>query len=86
MAGDEGFEPPITGPEPVALPLGQSPLACSFMSFADTSLYVLVPNGTIYYFLGLRPQTAVTLPLGQSPLATAKDYITSELRWLVPEN
>ena len=27
MAGDEGFEPPITGPEPVALPLGQSPLA-----------------------------------------------------------
>ena len=27
MAGDEGFEPPITGPEPGALPLGQSPLA-----------------------------------------------------------
>ncbi len=27
MAGDEGFEPPITGPEPVALPLGQSPIA-----------------------------------------------------------
>ena len=26
MAGDEGFEPPITGPEPVALPLGQSPV------------------------------------------------------------
>ena len=25
MAGDEGFEPPITGPEPGALPLGQSP-------------------------------------------------------------
>ena len=25
LAGDEGFEPPITGPEPVALPLGQSP-------------------------------------------------------------
>ena len=22
VAGDEGFEPPITGPEPVALPLG----------------------------------------------------------------
>ncbi len=22
LAGDEGFEPPITGPEPVALPLG----------------------------------------------------------------
>ena len=26
MAGDEGFEPPITGPEPAALPLGQSPM------------------------------------------------------------
>jgi hypothetical protein len=25
MAGDEGFEPPIMGPEPIALPLGQSP-------------------------------------------------------------
>jgi hypothetical protein len=26
LAGDEGFEPPIMGPEPTALPLGQSPL------------------------------------------------------------
>lgn len=26
LAGDEGFEPPMTGPEPVALPLGQSPM------------------------------------------------------------
>jgi hypothetical protein len=26
LAGDEGFEPPILGPEPSALPLGQSPL------------------------------------------------------------
>lgn len=26
LAGDEGFEPPITGPEPGALPLGQSPV------------------------------------------------------------
>jgi hypothetical protein len=25
LAGDEGFEPPILGPEPSALPLGQSP-------------------------------------------------------------
>ncbi len=25
LAGNEGFEPPITGPEPVALPLGQFP-------------------------------------------------------------
>lgn len=28
MAGDEGFEPPMPGPEPGALPLGQSPLDC----------------------------------------------------------
>lgn len=26
MAGMEGFEPPITGPEPAALPLGHIPL------------------------------------------------------------
>ena len=26
MAGSEGFEPPILGPEPSALPLGQLPL------------------------------------------------------------
>jgi hypothetical protein len=26
MAGEGGFEPPITGPKPVALPLGYSPL------------------------------------------------------------
>ena len=26
LAGNEGFEPPITGPEPVALPLGQFPI------------------------------------------------------------
>jgi hypothetical protein len=26
MAGDEGFEPPMLGPEPSALPLGQSPI------------------------------------------------------------
>lgn len=26
MAGNEGFEPPILGPEPSALPLGQFPL------------------------------------------------------------
>ncbi len=25
LAGDEGFEPPMSGPEPGALPLGQSP-------------------------------------------------------------
>ena len=25
VAGEEGFEPPMTGPKPVALPLGHSP-------------------------------------------------------------
>jgi hypothetical protein len=29
LAGDEGFEPPILGPEPSALPLGQSPIRTS---------------------------------------------------------
>lgn len=42
MAGDEGFEPPITGPEPVALPLGQSPIC--WLTVIDYS----VPRG---YFL-----------------------------------
>ena len=34
LAGDEGFEPPITGPEPGALPLGQSPIIhyCSLLT------------------------------------------------------
>lgn len=35
MAGDEGFEPPITGPEPGALPLGQSPV----------QLQIIAPQG-----------------------------------------
>jgi hypothetical protein len=26
LAGEGGFEPPITGPKPVALPLGYSPI------------------------------------------------------------
>src|SRR6266568_6402812 len=46
LAGDEGFEPPIAGPEPVALPLGQSPtitryynecLAQDLLKFQGTS-------------------------------------------------
>jgi DNA invertase Pin-like site-specific DNA recombinase len=32
MAGDEGFEPPISGPEPGALPLGQSPIQIEIIS------------------------------------------------------
>jgi hypothetical protein len=34
LAGDEGFEPPILGPEPSALPLGQSPSSKCDRSFA----------------------------------------------------
>ncbi len=34
MAGDEGFEPPITGPEPVALPLGQSPILNNYTKYS----------------------------------------------------
>lgn len=37
MAGDEGFEPPITGPEPDALPLGQSPLDFQDYSIAKAN-------------------------------------------------
>ncbi len=35
LAGDEGFEPPITGPEPVALPLGQSPITLIITKMYD---------------------------------------------------
>lgn len=31
MAGDEGFEPPITGPEPAALPLGDIPILFNYI-------------------------------------------------------
>ena len=48
MAGDEGFEPPILGPEPSALPLGQSPITES-----------IVPQGAA--LLKQRPQTVVIL-------------------------
>ena len=30
VAGDEGFEPPMPGPEPGALPLGQSPMCVTW--------------------------------------------------------
>ena len=49
MAGDEGFEPPIMGPEPIALPLGQSPLDCMRRSYAFSHL--CWQNGT--HFVGL---------------------------------
>ena len=39
MAGDEGFEPPIMGPEPTALPLGQSPIKWIYTSGYRVGLY-----------------------------------------------
>ena len=40
MAGAEGFEPPITGPKPVALPLGHAPTRKS-QFFLSTTLHPL---------------------------------------------
>lgn len=40
MAGEEGFEPPILGPEPSALPLGHSPLM----------FYRLATSQYLYYY------------------------------------
>jgi hypothetical protein len=37
MAGAEGFEPPITGPKPVALPLGHAPKKLSTFIFYYSS-------------------------------------------------
>jgi hypothetical protein len=39
MAGDEGFEPPISGPEPGALPLGQSPVSKLYFTLKRGSNY-----------------------------------------------
>jgi hypothetical protein len=47
LAGEEGFEPPILGPEPSALPLGHSPLLypCNFSNsgiFFQTTIYLII--------------------------------------------
>ena len=52
MAGDEGFEPPITGPEPVALPLGQSPL--QICNRCDYSNYSMLTQVKLFIELFLR--------------------------------
>lgn len=36
MAGAEGFEPPITGPKPVALPLGHAPIKINFIYYSSS--------------------------------------------------
>ena len=36
MAGAGGFEPPVTGPKPVALPLGYAPLQSEYSRFLGT--------------------------------------------------
>ena len=43
LAGEEGFEPPILGPEPSALPLGHSPI------FTPVIIPKLSPNSKDYY-------------------------------------
>ena len=69
LAGDEGFEPPITGPEPVALPLGQSPVCLvSFMSLRTCFVMFWSRTGLIIVYSVEGPRTAVALPLGQSPI------------------
>ena len=48
VAGDEGFEPPISGPEPGALPLGQSPLKLVCLSYISRFLLLLTDADTSY--------------------------------------
>ena len=66
MAGDEGFEPPILGPEPSALPLGQSPLPGVIIR--NKSLFYQLKEvvwrllggklkNKLYYFLIMQSQT-----------------------------
>jgi hypothetical protein len=45
MAGDEGFEPPMTGPEPVALPLGQSPIVIDRRDYTLVRAFLLELKG-----------------------------------------
>ncbi len=45
MAGEGGFEPPITGPKPVALPLGYSPK--KIINFISDLLKIQIENGPI---------------------------------------
>ena len=37
MAGGGGFEPPLTGPEPVVLPLNDPPVAYQFVEIPEES-------------------------------------------------
>lgn len=53
LAGDEGFEPPILGPEPSALPLGQSPVFLHFL-LAQKYIELLIPvetSGIVAFFV-----------------------------------
>lgn len=45
MAGEGGFEPPVTGPKPVALPLGYSPK--KIINFISHLLKIQIENGLI---------------------------------------
>ncbi len=60
MAGDEGFEPPIPGPEPGALPLGESPLIrftgvyCTLFSNQSQGTKRSILNKVHYYDIIIR--------------------------------
>ena len=45
LAGEGGFEPPVTGPKPVALPLGYSPK--KIINFISDLLKIQIENGLI---------------------------------------
>lgn len=52
MAGEGGFEPPVTGPKPVALPLGYSPK--KIINFISHLLKIQIKNGLILKLFHLR--------------------------------
>lgn len=78
MAGDEGFEPPITGPEPVALPLGQSPTYIVYCLYGHLIFNVLVPLGTHDNFLGQK--TSDSRHLTAWPIPSAQGILSYERR------
>lgn len=45
LAGEGGFEPPVTGPKPVALPLGYSPK--KIINFISDLLKIQIENELI---------------------------------------
>ena len=52
MAGMEGFEPPILGPEPSALPLGHIPIICFVVDGSHPLVGIALPSPSARRFLG----------------------------------